>query len=107
METLIFFVSWFTVGMIFFKNKNSVIISFGIGFVLAFFPPIIYNTMLKSTPNTESVANIGVETCVSKGVTYFKEIGSYPTLKSEPNAGRSADEVVRERCNKSPIAFGQ
>lgn len=40
--------------------------------------------------------------CVSLGVQYFKEIGSYPTLKSAPNAGRHAIEVARERCKKAP-----
>lgn len=40
--------------------------------------------------------------CVSLGVQYFKEIGSYPTLKSAPNAGRHAIEVARERCEKAP-----
>ncbi|RDK82445.1 UNVERIFIED_ORG: hypothetical protein DFO82_2609 [Idiomarina abyssalis] len=40
--------------------------------------------------------------CVSLGVQYFKEIGSYPTLKSAPNAGRHAIEVARERCERAP-----
>lgn len=40
--------------------------------------------------------------CVSLGVQYFKEIGSYPTLKSAPNAGRHAIEVSRERCERAP-----
>lgn len=43
--------------------------------------------------------------CVSNGVTYFKEIGSYPTLKSDPNQGRSAEEVANERCMNSLRAF--
>ncbi len=46
-----------------------------------------------------------VKTCVSNGVSYFKEIGSYPTLTSEPNIGRSAEAVAKERCNQSPMAF--
>jgi len=40
--------------------------------------------------------------CVSLGVQYFKEIGSYPTLESAPNAGRHAIEVARERCERAP-----
>ena len=52
-----------------------------------------------SSPNPE------VEACVSRGVAYFKEIGSYPTLKSAPNSGRSADDVARERCNRTTTAF--
>ncbi|MFW5440564.1 MAG: hypothetical protein ACKE5M_07745 [Methylophilaceae bacterium] len=46
-----------------------------------------------------------IESCVSRGVSYFKEIGSYPTLSSTPNAGRSAEAVARERCNRTTTAF--
>lgn len=52
-----------------------------------------------------SNGNAQVEACVSRGIAYFKEIGSYPTLSSAPNTGRSADEVARERCNRSTTAF--
>jgi len=48
-----------------------------------------------------------VAACITRGVAYFKEIGSYPTLKSAPNKGRSADEVATERCNRSSMAFGK
>lgn len=40
--------------------------------------------------------------CVSNGVKYFKEIGSYPTLKSAPDKGKHAITVARERCKKAP-----
>ncbi|WP_034619331.1 hypothetical protein [Chitinibacter tainanensis] len=43
--------------------------------------------------------------CVSRGIEYFKENGSYPVLKTEPNAGRSAYEVAVERCNRTTTAF--
>ena len=46
-----------------------------------------------------------VEGCTSRGVAYFKEIGSYPTLTSSLYAGRSAEEVARERCNRTTSAF--
>lgn len=46
-----------------------------------------------------------IEACVERGVSYFKEMGSYPTLKSAPNAGRSAEDVARERCNRTTTAF--
>ena len=45
--------------------------------------------------------NQGVEECVANGVAYFKEIGSYPTLSSAPDTGRRAEDVARERCNRS------
>ena len=40
--------------------------------------------------------------CVSRGVQYFKDIGSYPTLKSAPNEGKNAISVARERCERAP-----
>ncbi|PWK52861.1 hypothetical protein [Pleionea mediterranea] len=40
--------------------------------------------------------------CVERGVEYFKEIGSWPTLKSPPNKGRHAIEVAQERCKRQP-----
>jgi hypothetical protein len=46
-----------------------------------------------------------VEACVERGVAYFKEIGSYPTLSAAPNAGRSAEDVAIERCNRTTTAF--
>ena len=46
-----------------------------------------------------------VEECVTRGIAYFREIGSYPTLTSPPNVGRRADEVARERCNRTTTAF--
>lgn len=46
-----------------------------------------------------------VQACVDRGVSYFKEMGSYPTLSSPPNAGRNAEEVAKERCNRGTTAF--
>jgi hypothetical protein len=46
-----------------------------------------------------------VAACVQRGIDYFKSIESYPTLKSPPNQGRSAEEVARERCNRTTTAF--
>ncbi|WP_352284170.1 hypothetical protein [Pseudoalteromonas sp. Q18-MNA-CIBAN-0097] len=40
--------------------------------------------------------------CVSNGVEYFKEIGSYPTLTAPPNKNKSAITVARERCKRAP-----
>ncbi len=37
------------------------------------------------------------EACGERGVSYFKEMGSYPPLKSAPNARRRAEKVARER----------
>lgn len=46
-----------------------------------------------------------VDECVKRGVAYFKEIGSYPKLGSAPNAGRRAEDVALERCNRTLTAF--
>lgn len=55
--------------------------------------------------NKTPAASLSVEACVIRGVAYFKEIGSYPTLSTAPNAGRSAEDVTRERCNRTTTAF--
>ena len=46
-----------------------------------------------------------IDACVRRGVEYFKEIGSYPTLLSSPNTGRPAEDVAIERCNRTTTAF--
>jgi hypothetical protein len=46
-----------------------------------------------------------VEACVKRGVAYFKEIGSNPTLTTAPNRGRRAEVVARERCMRTTTAF--
>src|SRR5262245_15362115 len=50
-------------------------------------------------------ATSAVQTCTQKGVAYFKGIGSYPTLSAPPNAGRMAEDVARERCQRTTGAF--
>ena len=46
-----------------------------------------------------------IDACVRRGVEYFKEVGSYPTLQSAPNEGRSAEDIAVERCNRTTTAF--
>lgn len=43
--------------------------------------------------------------CIERGIAYFKETGSYPTLSSAPNTGRAAEDVAKERCERAPTAF--
>lgn len=62
-------------------------------------------TVVFENTTTVPVEDDGVATCVKRGIAYFKEIGSYPTLKSAPNAGRSADDVALERCVRTTTAF--
>ncbi len=56
-------------------------------------------------PNPSMADDPAIEACVKRGIDYFKEIGSYPTLSSAPNKGRKAEEVARERCERTTTAF--
>ena len=49
--------------------------------------------------------NPEVESCVNRGIAYFKEIGSYPYLTSNLFKGKSAEAEARERCNRTTTAF--
>jgi len=66
---------------------------------------VLATLMMVSCGGSSNNNNAAVEQCVARGIAYFKEIGSYPTLSSAPNVGRSADEVARERCNRTTTAF--
>ncbi len=63
------------------------------------------NSELVVTNQPQEAVVDGVAACTERGVAYFKEIGSYPTLSSAPNAGRSAREVAAERCGRTLTAF--
>lgn len=39
--------------------------------------------------------------CISRGIDYFKEIDSWPTLST----GRDAATVAQERCSRTTDAF--
>jgi hypothetical protein len=62
-------------------------------------------TSSANTAAVEAAASDPVADCVERGITYLKEIESYPTLKSAPNVGRLAAEVASERCNRTTTAF--
>lgn len=49
--------------------------------------------------------SVAIDSCVTRGVEYFKEVGSYPTLHTYPNKGRMAEVVARERCKRTTTAF--
>jgi len=38
---------------------------------------------------------VALNSCIEKGVKYYQDIGSYPTLST----GESADIKIREKCN--------
>jgi hypothetical protein len=46
-----------------------------------------------------------IAACTERGIAYFKEIGAYPTLTAAPNKGRAAEDVARERCERSSHSF--
>lgn len=46
-----------------------------------------------------------INACVARGISYYKEIGSYPLLQTDPNKGRKAEDVARERCQRTNTAF--
>jgi len=54
---------------------------------------------------TPDYRQMGIDACVDRGIAYFQEIGSYPTLSAYPNEGRRAEEVARERCRRNNRAF--
>jgi hypothetical protein len=49
----------------------------------------------------ESKSNTDIEACISRGVSYFREIGSYPRLSD----GGDAELVARDRCRRTVTAF--
>ena len=40
--------------------------------------------------------------CVQKGIQYYKDIGAYPNLKTE---NISAEDKVNQTCKNSVVAF--
>ena len=61
----------------------------------------LFNRTEQMSPSPRSE----VDACAERGVAYFKSIGSYPTLKTAPSIGASAEAIARERCKRSPLAF--
>jgi len=55
----------------------------------------------QSTHARASDSSDSITKCYERGVAYFKEIGSYPTLSD----GRLAGDVAAERCDRSKQAF--
>lgn len=69
-----------------------------------FFAPVIAAAVAAGCSSSGG-DDAAIDACVSRGIAYFKEIGSYPTLKSAPNTGRSAEDVALERCRRTTTAF--
>lgn len=65
-------------------------------FVVFVVKSIIGGSTGRNTQNNE------VDACISRGIAYFKEVGSYPTLTT---TGENAEAVAKERCNRTTTAF--
>ncbi|NOT77615.1 MAG: hypothetical protein HOP07_01280 [Bacteriovoracaceae bacterium] len=48
-----------------------------------------------------SCSNKDIDSCVQRGITYYKEIGSYPILSD----GKNAETVAIEKCSRTTSAF--
>lgn len=62
-------------------------------------------SMIPGSGSSTSRQPTAVDACVQRGVEYFKEVGSYPVLTADPNKGRKAEDVARERCQRTTTAF--
>lgn len=63
---------------------------------------LIFVIFLSSLFDKESASESG---CVSRGIEYYKSIGSYPTLQSDMFKGKSAKSLVEERCARTSSAY--
>ncbi|WP_412473565.1 hypothetical protein [Halobacteriovorax sp. YZS-1-1] len=61
---------------------------------------ISFSLLLLCTPSKKG-NNQEVFSCTSRGIDYFKSIGSYPTLGN----GKDAYSVAKERCQRTTTAF--
>lgn len=76
-------------------------------FIKRIAPEVPLESSIKQNANDMPSERVdsAVESCISRGVLYFKEIGSYPTLTSAPSTGRRAESVAKERCERTVTAF--
>lgn len=77
------------------SNYLSIAITVLILFVIVI--PAFYFFVIRE-PSTSDY-----EKCVANGIQYYKDIGSYPMLKSE---NISANSKAKDNCSRSKVAFG-
>jgi hypothetical protein len=68
----------------------------------AFRAAITAAVILSATACQDGSSREQVEACAQRGITHFREIGSYPRLHK---TGRLAEDVARDRCARSLAAF--
>lgn len=78
-----------------FNNYLSIAITVVIFFIIVI--PAFYFFVIREPSKSD------YEKCVENGIQYYKDIGSYPMLKSE---NISASSKARDNCNRSKVAFG-
>lgn len=54
-----------------------------------------------SDNSTSAYSKSETELCIEKGIRYYQDIGSYPTLSN----GQKAEEAAREKCSRTTGAF--
>jgi hypothetical protein len=61
-----------------------------------------YRALLPAAPAV-GADNAAGTSCFDRGVAYYREIGSYPTLSN----GENADRKIAGMCERSNMAFGR
>lgn len=77
------------------NNYLSIVITVVILFVIVI--PAFYFFVIREPSKSD------YEKCLENGVQYYKDIGSYPMLKSE---NISAISKAKDNCTRSTVAFG-
>ncbi|WP_228704589.1 hypothetical protein [Acinetobacter piscicola] len=86
--------SWF--------NSGKIQFFIGIGFISIIL--LIIFSYLKNWDSGKTATKLSqYDQCVVQGIQYYKDIGSYPMLKTE---NISADLKVQKNCMNSVVAFG-
>lgn len=87
--------------------KQGGAVTFGAWFMIVLIAVVAIFAMTNDKPSTSTStsANPAIEACMKRGVAYYKQIGSYPTLSSAPNKGRKANDIVKYRCKRTTSAF--
>lgn len=76
--------------------QNNASLGVGIFAMLIVFGPLTYCVMHNRAENDEAFRQ-----CQTKGVAYYKAVGSYPRFST----GEFAESEVAARCTKEPWSF--
>ena len=76
------------------------LLKFFLWFVFGLVAIVLLLALLGAREQKPKIADVFA--CHAKGIRYYSEIGSYPSLSD----GRSAKMVIDEKCARSVSAFG-